>query len=42
MEAGRPNHGMMYVTKIIVMEAFLLVAGKAFTHPVKVVKYLQY
>jgi hypothetical protein len=37
MEAGRPNHGMMSVTKIVVIvEAFLLVVGKASTHLVKV------
>jgi hypothetical protein len=37
MEAGRPNSGMTSVTKIVVtVEAFLLVVGKASTHPVKV------
>jgi hypothetical protein len=37
MEARRPNHGMMSVTKIVVtVEAFLLVVRKASTHPVKV------
>jgi hypothetical protein len=36
MEAGRPNHRMMSVTKIVTVEAFLLVLGKASTHPVKV------
>jgi hypothetical protein len=37
MEAGRPNCGMMSVTKIVVtVEAFLLVVGKASTHPMKV------
>jgi hypothetical protein len=37
IEAGRPNCGMMSVTKIVVtVEAFLLVVGKASTHPVKV------
>jgi hypothetical protein len=37
MEARRPNRGMMSVTKMVVtVEAFLLVIGKASTHPVKV------
>jgi hypothetical protein len=37
MEARRPNHGIMSVTKIVVtVESFLLVIGKASTHPVKV------
>jgi hypothetical protein len=37
MEARRPNCGMISVTKVIVtVEAFLLVVGKASTHPVKV------
>jgi hypothetical protein len=36
IEAGRPNHGMMSVTKIVTVEAFLLVVGKASTRPVKV------
>jgi hypothetical protein len=36
MEAGRPNRGMISVTKIdVTVEAFLVV-GKASTHPVKV------
>jgi hypothetical protein len=35
MEAKRPNCEMMSVTKIVVtVEAFLLVLGKASTHPV--------
>jgi hypothetical protein len=37
MEARRPNHGMISVTRIVVtVEALLLVVGKASTHPVKV------
>jgi hypothetical protein len=36
-EAGRPNRGIISVTRIVVtVEALLLVAGKASTHPVKV------
>jgi hypothetical protein len=37
MEAGRPNHGMISVTKIdVTVEDFLLIVGRASTHPVKV------
>jgi hypothetical protein len=37
MEPGRPNHGMISVTKIVVtVEALLLVVGKVSTHPGKV------
>jgi hypothetical protein len=36
MEAGRPNCGMISVTRIVTVEALLLVVGKASTHPVKV------
>jgi hypothetical protein len=36
-EAGRPNRGIISVTRIVVIvEALLLVVGKASTHPVKV------
>jgi hypothetical protein len=36
-EAGRPNRGITSVTRIVVIvEALLLVVGKASTHPVKV------
>jgi hypothetical protein len=36
-EAGRPNRGIISVTRIVVtVEALLLVIGKASTHPVKV------
>jgi hypothetical protein len=37
MEAGRPKHRMISATKInVTVEAFLLVVGKASTHPEKV------
>jgi hypothetical protein len=37
MEARRPNHGMISVTRIVVtVAALLFIVGKASTHPVKV------
>jgi hypothetical protein len=37
MEARRPNHGMISVTRIVVtVEVLLLVVGKASTHSVKI------
>jgi hypothetical protein len=34
-EAERPNCGIISVTRIVIVEALLLVVGKASTYPVK-------